>query len=335
MILILNMKPNIISRKQYQHLKNELSRLEGLPYRRGNNPTNIRILKLREELTNSLVESRKRNLKRINGGNVSCIKCKKILKSYHGLYEHYRAKHSNAIEYLNSLFNQQIKNQTLHEGISHPATNDVPTAENVAKTSFIKLNREIKYFNADAYNLACLSLTKSEAIKIAKDELLSKQFLEQKNIIDPASPPTIMVNSNNTISIPVVTKGITHLQTVLQRDSSEQVDFKRRVLNNFSNVCAITGYNLPVLQACHLEPFSQTKNHRTNNGIPLEPTLHALLDRGLLAIHPDHLTIHFAIDCYYKNLYEGKNIKPHKIDLDKNSLLIIWQNYLSNVKNSL
>ncbi|EEX1842186.1 HNH endonuclease [Escherichia coli] len=329
------MKPNLISRKQYQHLKNELNRLESLPYRRGNNPTNLRILKLREDLTNSLVESRKRNSKKINGGNVSCIICKKNFKSAHGLYEHYRAKHSNMIEHPTSLFNKEINgNTTLLESISHPVTKGIPIAEHDKKISSITLNRETKYFNVDAYNLACLSLTKSEAIKIAKDELLSRQFLGQKNILEPTLPPVIFINPSDTISIPVVTKGNTHLQTVLQRDSGEQVDFKKRVLKNFSNVCAITGYNLPVLQACHLEPFSQTQNHRTNNGIPLEPTLHALLDRGLLAIHPDNLTIHFAIDCYYKNIYEGKNIKPHKIDLDKNSLLIIWKNFLLNVKNS-
>lgn len=329
------MKLNLISRKQYQSLKNELNRLEGLPYRRGNNPTNLRILKLREELTNSFFEPRKRKSKKTNGNNVSCIKCKKNFKSDHGLYEHFRAKHSYNFDKSVSLFNNEISNKTtLNESISHPVIKDISTVEYNEKKPSITINREIKYFNIDAYKLACLSLTKSEAIKIAKDEALSQQFLENKSILKPTLPPTISANPPNAISIQEVSKGNTHIQTILQRDSSEQLDFKKRVLKNFSNVCAITGYNLPVLQACHLEPFSQTKNHKTNNGIPLEPTFHALLDRGLLAIHPDHLTIHFAIDCFYKNLYEGKRIQPHKIDLDKNSLLMIWKNYLLNVQNS-
>lgn len=59
------MKPNLISRKQYQHLKNELNRLESLPYRRGNNPTNLRILKLREDLTTLLLNPEKEIQKKL------------------------------------------------------------------------------------------------------------------------------------------------------------------------------------------------------------------------------------------------------------------------------
>ncbi|EPM0748019.1 HNH endonuclease [Klebsiella pneumoniae] len=105
-------------------------------------------------------------------------------------------------------------------------------------------------------------------------------------------------------------------------------------MRNFSNVCAITRSNLPILQACHLEPFSLNKNHSTNNGIPLEPTLHAMLDRGLLAIHPHNMTIHFSIECYYKKIYEGKKIAPHYIELDKKALHKVWKNYLLVIKTT-
>ncbi|EPA6841109.1 hypothetical protein ACQ41E_004803 [Escherichia coli] len=72
--------------------------------------------------------------KKINRGNVSCIICKKNFKSAHGLYEHYRAKHSNMIEHPTSLFNKEINgNTTLLESISHPVTKGIPIAEHDKK----------------------------------------------------------------------------------------------------------------------------------------------------------------------------------------------------------
>ena len=57
--------------------------------------------------------------------------------------------------------------------------------------------------------------------------------------------------------------------------------------------CALTG--LPVndlLDAAHLYPKSKNGTDNPRNGLPLSPTVHRALDKGLIGICPDDFSIH-------------------------------------------
>jgi len=316
---------NLTAPQQLEDIKKELQKLEKLPYRRGDASTTSKISYLRKILRKNLSSQNisiilkkpkdPNKNKKIKSKTVCCVLCKRPLSAYEGLLSHLKAKHAPTSEGYNS--------QSLIE--EHSLKKDSGVISPSSKTT-----RNINFFSVEAYNLACRSLTKEEAIKIAKSEHLSQQFLTVKSELEIVA---LTDNESKYHQQPEKIQGNTHNHLVSQRDTTEQNDFKKRVMSNFSNKCAITGSNLPVLQACHLEPFSLNKNHSTNNGIPLEPTLHAMLDRGLLAIHPHHLTVHFAIECYYKTLYEGKKITPHFIELDRKALHHVWENHLQVVKN--
>lgn len=346
------MNTKITSLQQYKDIKKELHKLESLPYRRGDYSTALKISNLRNKLGQYSPDTkRKKTIKKItkiktkSSKNVCCILCKKPVHDDKGLLTHIKHKHCSAsdIQTLLSLIKmvdapapvKEFIDNSKNETNSSTLTDTEKKITGITDLSALNKKNNVKFFDVDVYNLACRSLTKAEAIRIAKSELLSRQFSEQQNL----QQNSLQIASLNqkefkTEFTSLKSEGHIHNQLVSQRDSAEQIDFKKRVMRNFSNVCAITRSNLPILQACHLEPFSLNKNHSTNNGIPLEPTLHAMLDRGLLAIHPHNMTIHFSIECYYKKIYEGKKIAPHYIELDKKALHKVWKNYLLVIKTT-
>lgn len=71
--------------------------------------------------------------------------------------------------------------------------------------------------------------------------------------------------------------------------------FKREIPKIYNYTCAISGMrvatslNAQLVDACHIVPFSVSKNDTITNGISLCPNLHRAFDRGLI-----------AIDGYYK-----------------------------------
>lgn len=346
------MNTKITSLQQYNDIKKELHKLESLPYRRGDSSTALKISNLRNKLGQYSPDTkRKKRIKKTakiktktkTSKNVCCVLCKKPVHDDKGLLMHIKHKHCSAsdIQTLLSLIEiidapapvpaKESIDKSKNETNSPTLTDTEEKINDITDFSASNKKNNVKFFDVDVYNLACRSLTKTEAIKIAKSEFLSRQFSAQQNSLQIAS---LNEKEYKTEFTSLKTEGHIHNQLVSQRDSAEQIDFKKRVMRNFSNVCAITRSNLPILQACHLEPFSLNKNHSTNNGIPLEPTLHAMLDRGLLAIHPHNMTIHFAIECYYKKIYEGKKIAPHYIELDKKALHKVWKNYLLVIKTT-
>jgi len=62
-------------------------------------------------------------------------------------------------------------------------------------------------------------------------------------------------------------------------------DFRRDVLLQWQNQCAITGEQTPsVLEAAHLHPYVDSSTNDLRNGIALRADLHRLLDAGLISI---------------------------------------------------
>lgn len=74
----------------------------------------------------------------------------------------------------------------------------------------------------------------------------------------------------------------------LLRPRLGQGAFKVLTLEAYQRKCAITGERtLPVLEAAHIQPYSQNGPHAIANGILLRRDYHALFDRGYLTIESD------------------------------------------------
>jgi putative restriction endonuclease len=69
--------------------------------------------------------------------------------------------------------------------------------------------------------------------------------------------------------------------------------FKREIPRIYENRCCISGmkidtvYNISMIDACHIVPFSKSHDDTVSNGIALCPNLHRAFDRGLISIDPD------------------------------------------------
>lgn len=71
--------------------------------------------------------------------------------------------------------------------------------------------------------------------------------------------------------------------------------FKALVTQAYDKKCAISGEKtLPVLEAAHIQPFSQAGPNSLGNGLLLRSDLHKLFDRHYLTIDADNLTIHVS-----------------------------------------
>ncbi len=76
---------------------------------------------------------------------------------------------------------------------------------------------------------------------------------------------------------------------ILVKPRLGQGGFRILVTDGYERRCAFTGERtLPVLDAAHIKPFSQAREHRPNNGILLRKDVHVLLDRGYLTVTPDY-----------------------------------------------
>ncbi len=70
--------------------------------------------------------------------------------------------------------------------------------------------------------------------------------------------------------------------------------FKSRIPQIYNYTCAIsrqqitTSGDVQMIDACHIRPWSKTKDDSIQNGIALTPTLHRAFDRGIIRINADY-----------------------------------------------
>lgn len=88
-----------------------------------------------------------------------------------------------------------------------------------------------------------------------------------------------------------------NLKEILQEDEFEEEIFvrgslfKKTIPKVYDYTCSITGmkvestHNVQMIDACHIYPFSISKDDTVTNGITLSPTLHRAFDRGLITIN--------------------------------------------------
>jgi len=66
-----------------------------------------------------------------------------------------------------------------------------------------------------------------------------------------------------------------------------QAAFKALVQEAYGRRCAVTGDKIvPVLQAAHIRPVTESGENRVDNGLLLRSDVHTLFDRGYLGVHP-------------------------------------------------
>src|SRR5690606_33269146 len=81
--------------------------------------------------------------------------------------------------------------------------------------------------------------------------------------------------------------------------------FRNKLKRHYSEMCVLSGCKVDqVLEAAHITPYRGNRTNSVQNGLLLRADLHALWDRGLVAIDPQRYTIWFA-----QNVREGEYAK--------------------------
>ena len=91
--------------------------------------------------------------------------------------------------------------------------------------------------------------------------------------------------------------------------------FRVLITDIYQRRCAVTGEKtLPVLDAAHIRPFSESGSHETHNGLLLRRDIHRLFDLGYVTVTPkDHLfKVSKRLEQDYGNgkIYYGFDDKP-------------------------
>lgn len=102
--------------------------------------------------------------------------------------------------------------------------------------------------------------------------------------------------------------------------------FKKLVPKVYDSTCSFTGMRLEstfgynFIDACHIVPFSVSRDDKVNNGIALCPNLHRAFDRGLISIDNSYrLIISSHIAEVEGHPYSLRNLEGRKMRLPFNS----------------
>lgn len=80
-----------------------------------------------------------------------------------------------------------------------------------------------------------------------------------------------------------------------------QRSFALAVMDAYGGACAVTNeHSLPVLEAAHIQPWSNGGRHEVPNGLPLRRDIHRLFDLGFVTVRPD---LRFAVSPALRDAY--------------------------------
>lgn len=98
--------------------------------------------------------------------------------------------------------------------------------------------------------------------------------------------------------------------------------FKRKIPKIYNYTCCISGlridslFEVSMIDACHIIPFSESYNDTITNGIALCPNLHRAFDRGLISIDNDYrVLISDRFNEYNDSTYSIKQFNGKQIHL--------------------
>jgi putative restriction endonuclease len=98
--------------------------------------------------------------------------------------------------------------------------------------------------------------------------------------------------------------------------------FQVRVVDDYFHTCALTGYRCfttngaSIVDAAHIEPWSETENDELTNGLALSKSAHWMFDVGLWTVDDDlrvvvhsHLFAEAGPDAYQLHTYAGRHLQ--------------------------
>jgi len=168
--------------------------------------------------------------------------------------------------------------------------------------SFNQLNAAVDYafFSNEFYYLILSKQNRDILIQVILDtyfaESKTKYNIDNK-YFDKLENNVVNENAENYIL------EIKRLKASISQESFEEEiyirggAFKREVPKIYNNTCCISGmridsvYNISMIDACHIIPFSESYNDTIGNGIALCPNLHRAFDRGLIGINSEYKVI--------------------------------------------
>ena len=82
-----------------------------------------------------------------------------------------------------------------------------------------------------------------------------------------------------------------------------QGGFRSMIIDAYGRRCTVTGERtLPALEAAHIIPYSETKQHDVRNGLLLRADIHKLFDEGYVTVNPQ---FRFEVSRRIKDDYEN------------------------------
>ena len=140
-----------------------------------------------------------------------------------------------------------------------------------------------------------------------------------------------------------VTEQILHEPSVVYQDLIEKADeeeifircgvFKRVVPQIYNYTCCISGmhiisgYDIQMVDACHIVPFAVSHNDTVSNGISLSPNMHRAFDRVLVSVNSDYKVI---VSNSFTEHSADASIKPYA---GKSIVLPIQNTYYPSLEN--
>jgi len=162
-------------------------------------------------------------------------------------------------------------------------------------SSFSTLKRLVAFaeIDKDLFDLMCDSTTST----ILENALLSDYFPETKS--------RYFVGNNYSVAAEIEQEMVNEPAAVYQQrmiaieNSDTDLEeerfirnsiFKKQIPKLYGYRCCISGmkleagFNVQMVDACHIKPFSESRDDTISNGISLAPNLHRAFDRGLITI---------------------------------------------------
>ena len=97
--------------------------------------------------------------------------------------------------------------------------------------------------------------------------------------------------------------GVNYGNTYEIRARIGQGAFRAMVTDAYNKRCSITGEKtLPVLEAAHIKPYSESGPNLTQNGLLLRSDMHILFDKGYMTVAKDH---HLEVSRRIREEYEN------------------------------
>ncbi|OIQ27227.1 MAG: HNH endonuclease [Bacteroidetes bacterium MedPE-SWsnd-G2] len=173
-------------------------------------------------------------------------------------------------------------------------------------------SRSIKSFKNLNENISFAEIDKDLFFILSNQKLSNSLLSLLLNKYFPASHSNYFLNYDNSIEREIENQilnenpteyrnNLNELKSKLDNNSFEEELFirgglfKKTIPKIYNYSCCISGWriesttNSQMVDACHIIPFSISKDDTIPNGISLSPNLHRAFDRGLITINKDYI----------------------------------------------